>query len=505
VSQASASAGTTFCPPNLRVFALAASILASSMAFIDGSVISIATPAIRASLNASLSDAQWISNGYMLFLASLILIGGASGDRFGLRRVFAFGIALFVIASLLCAIAPNPVFLIIARAIQGFGAAFMVPGSLALIAKAYPRNERGKAIGIWAAASSLTTILGPVIGGFILTAFGEWSWRLVFAINVPLGLGALALLWLRVPEDKPSDGRRLDVFGGLLVTVALLLFALGLTGTSGTDGAPDSMHMLTYCGVGFVLLLGFLFWESRTKEPMMPLRLFANRAFSGANGLTFALYFSLAAISFYQPMQLIAGWGISPAQVAISFLPIGICLTLMSPFSGRLADKYGPAPLIAGGAVLVAIAFAGLGITAPLQNLWFAVLPLMTLMGIGMGFVVSPLSTAVMTGVEDSDTGTASGINNAVARVAGLFAVATMGVVVAVVFNQHVGGATGLSYGRPPATPLAPDVEAARIAGTDAAFAAVAYVTAVLALLSAIIAWLTLEKKFGTQTKPSAA
>jgi EmrB/QacA subfamily drug resistance transporter len=475
------------------------------MAFIDGSVISIATPAIRANLNASLSDAQWISNGYMLFLASLILIGGASGDRFGLRRVFAFGIALFVIASLLCAIAPNPIFLIIARVIQGFGAAFMVPGSLALIAKAYPRDERGKAIGLWAAASSLTTILGPVIGGFILTAFGEWSWRLVFAINLPLGLGALALLWLRVPEDKPSDGRRLDIFGGLLVTVALLLFALGLTGTGGTDSAPDSTHMLTYCGVGLVLLLGFLFWESRTKEPMMPLRLFANRAFSGANGLTFALYFSLAAISFYQPMQLIAGWGISPAQVGISFLPIGICLTVMSPFSGRLADKYGPAPLIAGGALLVAIAFAGLGITAPLQNLWFAVVPLMTLMGIGMGFVVSPLSTAVMTGVEDSDTGTASGINNAVARVAGLFAVATMGVVVAVVFDRHVGNATGLSFGRPPATPLDPDVEAARIAATDAAFSAVAYITAALALLSAIIAWLTLEKKFGTETRRSAA
>ena len=213
MTDAAASAAPTFCPPGQRVFVLVAAILASAMGFIDGSVISIAVPAIRGNLGANLGEAQWVQNGYLLFMASLILIGGAAGDRFGLRRVFAGGIALFVIASLLCALAPTPLFLIVCRAIQGLGAAFMVPGSLALIAKAYPREERGKAIGVWATAASLTTILGPVVGGFLLTALGPWSWRLVFAINLPLGVGALALLWLKVPADPPADGRRLDWFG----------------------------------------------------------------------------------------------------------------------------------------------------------------------------------------------------------------------------------------------------------------------------------------------------
>ena len=502
VAAESMQPGQTFCPQDRRVYVLIATILASAMGFIDGSVISIALPAIRLSLNATLADAQWISNGYMLFMASLILIGGAAGDRFGLRRVFSGGILLFMLASLACALAPTSLLLILARAVQGVGAAFMVPGSLALIAKAYPRDQRGKAIGIWATAASLTTILGPVIGGFVLTALGPWSWRLVFAINLPLGLGALLLLWLRVPADAPAQGRRLDWFGGVLITVALLLIALGLTGEDGEGSVPQASQILSYCGVGVVLVIAFLIWEARNKAPMLPLRLFANRGFSGANALTFALYFSLAAISFYLPMTLIAGWGVSPAEVAISFLPIGIFLTLLSRVSGGLADRFGPAPLIAGGATLVAIAFAGLALTAPLRSLWFAVLPLMSLMGIGMGFVVTPLSTAVMTTVEDSDTGTASGVNNAVSRVAGLLAVAIMGGVVSLVFQQVIAGSggEGLSFGRPPTAPLSPAVEAARIAATNAAFSMVAGITAALALASAVIAWLTLERKSGTRT-----
>ena len=472
------------------------------MAFIDGSVISIATPAIRADLGASLADAQWIANGYMLFLASLLLIGGAAGDRFGLRKVFSIGIVLFVVASLVCAIAPTPVLLILARAAQGVGAAFMVPGSLAIIAKAYPREERGKAIGVWAAASSLTTILGPIIGGFVLTWFGDWSWRLVFAINLPLGGLALALLWLKVPADAAAGERRLDFVGGVLATAGLLLVALGLTGD---DSVPPLRQVLLYGGAGLVLLVAFLVWEGRSKAPMMPLRLFANVAFSGANGLTFALYFSLAAIMFYLPMVLIAGWGVTPAEVAIALLPLGVALTVLSPIAGRLADRFGPAPLIAGGSVLVALAFAGLGLTAPLQNLWFAVVPLMVLFGIGMGFVVSPLSTAVMTGVEDGDTGVASGVNNAVARVAGLLAVATMGAVVALVFAEALGNDAGpaVAFGMAPKIPLAAAAEAARVAATNAAFAAVAYITAGLSLVSALTAWLTLEKKLETSHRPN--
>jgi EmrB/QacA subfamily drug resistance transporter len=492
------AAPQTFVPPERRVFVLVATILASAMGFIDGSVVSIAVPAIRSDLGASLADAQWVSNGYLLFMASLILIGGAAGDRFGLRRVFAGGITLFVAASLFCALAPGPLFLIVCRAVQGLGAAFMIPGSLALIAKAYPRDQRGRAIGVWATAASLTTILGPIVGGAILTAFGDWSWRLVFAINLPLGIGALALLWLKVPADAAAAGRRLDWIGGALVTLGLLLVTLGLTGEGERSSVPGLDRVVAFGGPGLVLIALFLLWEARTTAPMMPLGLFRNRAFSGANALTFTLYFALGAISFYLPMTLIAGWGVTPALVAVSFLPLGICLTLLSSISGVLADRFGAGPLIAGGASLVALAFAGLALTTGFQSLWFGVLPLMILMGVGMGFVVTPLSTAVMTSVADSDTGTASGVNNAVARVAGLLAVALMGSVAAFVF-AHVAGAAGvgLSFGRPAEGTLSPGLETLRVGATNAGFSAVAWTTAALAAISAVIAWVTLGRGNG--------
>jgi EmrB/QacA subfamily drug resistance transporter len=481
--------------PQSRRFVLVAAILASSMGFIDGSVISIAIPAIRADLGATLAEAQWVSNGYLLFLSSLILLGGAAGDRFGLRNMFGLGITVFVAASIACALAPSPLLLIIARAVQGIGAAFMVPGSLAIIAKAYPREERGRAIGIWAAASSLTTIGGPIIGGFMLTALGDWSWRLVFAINLPLGLVALALLWFRVAPDRPEAGRRLDVVGAALATISLMFIAYGLTG-DGTESVPPLSHTIAWCGAGLVLALAFVFWEKRSAAPMLPLRLFANIGFSGANALTFALYFALGGTMFFLPMTMIGGWGETPATVSLALLPLGIILTALSSFSGKWADRFGPGPLIALGSLIVAAAFAGLGLTAPLHEVWLAVLPCMVLLGLGMGLVVSPLSTAVMTSVGDNDTGVASGVNNAVARVAGLVAVALLGAIVASVFEGALGEAAELPifFGMASAG-LSAEEEALRLGATDAAFATVAYVTAALSLVSAVVAWLTLERK----------
>lgn len=497
-----APAGTTFCPPEARIYVLVAAILASAMGFIDGSVVSIALPAIRADIGATFTDAQWVSNGYMLFLASLLLIGGAAGDRYGLRRTFSAGIAVFVVASIAAALAPTPLLLIVARAVQGAGAAFMVPGSLAIIAKAYPRDRRGWAIGIWAASSSLTTILGPVLGGLVLTALGDWSWRLVFAINLVLGGVALGLLWTRVPADPPGEAHRLDVVGGVLVTLGLFGVAFGLTGF-GEESMPPLSHMVLYCGAGLVLLVAFLVWEARTAHPMMPLRLFANVQFSGANALTLCLYFALAGITFFLPMTLIGGWGLSAAEVSVSFLPLGIALTLLSSWSGRLSDRFGPAPLIAGGAVLVALSFAGLALTIGTQNLWLGVMPLMVLLGIGMGFVVSPLSTAVMTALSDADSGVASGVNNAVARGAGLLAVAICGGIVAFVFERALGPAAELPifFGVAPAMPLEPAQEAARLVATNAAFAAVGWFTAALSLLSAVIAWVTQDKRLGAASQ----
>jgi EmrB/QacA subfamily drug resistance transporter len=484
-----------FVPANRRVHVLVAAILASSMGFIDGSVLSIATPAIRADLGAGLADVLWVSNAYMLFLASLLLIGGAVGDRFGLRNTFGLGIVLFVLASLACALAPTVHVLIGARAIQGVGAALMVPGSLAIIAKAYPREERGKAIGLWSSFSALTTILGPVIGGFVLTTLGDWSWRLVFAINLPLGAIALALLWLRVPADAPDRSRPIDLVGGALVTIGLLLVAFGLTGTE--SGSPLISNVVVYTGLGLAFLAAFLFWEARTLHPMLPLQHFRNRRFAGAQGLTFALYFALAAISFLLPMALIGGWGVSAAEVSIAFLPLGIMLTVLSPVAGRLSDRVGPGPMIAGGAVIVAIAFGLMALLAPLQNIWLAVLPPMLLLGLGMSGVVSPLSAAVMTSVADRDTGLASGVNNAVARVAGLLAVAVMGGVAAVVFERSLGAAAELPlfFGLLPQDALPPAAEAIRVAASNAAFATIAWCNAALALLSAAIAWFTQDRR----------
>lgn len=481
--------------PDSRRFVLVAAILASSMGFIDGSVISIAIPAIRADLDATLGDAQWVSNGYLLFLSALILLGGAAGDRFGLRKIFGLGIIVFVAASLVCAMAPTPLVLIIARAVQGMGAAFMVPGSLAIIAKAYPREERGKAIGIWAAASSLTSIAGPIIGGFLLTALGDWSWRLVFAVNLPLGLIALAVLWFKVAPDQPEAGRRLDVVGAVLATLALMLIAFGLTG-DGSESVPPLSHTILWCGEGLVLTAGFLFWEHRSKAPMLPLRLFASRGFSGANGLTFALYFALGGTMFFLPMTMIGGWGETPATVSLALLPMGILLTALSSFSGAWSDRFGPGPLIALGSLIVALAFAMLGLTAPLHNVWGAVLPAIALLGLGMGLVVSPLSTAVMTSVEDSEKGIASGVNNAVARVAGLVAVAFLGAVVAQVFEEGLGELAELSiFFGVPAAGLSASQEVVKLAATNSAFATVCYITAGLSLISALVAWFTLERK----------
>jgi EmrB/QacA subfamily drug resistance transporter len=493
MSGAEAAEQAVWTPASRRAVLIAA-ILASSMGFIDGSVISIAIAAIRLDLGATLPEATWVSNGYLLMLSALTLLGGAAGDRFGLRRTFGLGIAVFVLASIVCALAPTPQMLIGARVVQGIGAAFMVPGSLAIIAQAYPRAERGRAIGLWAAASSITSVAGPILGGLLLTWLGDWSWRLVFAVNLPLGAAALALLAWRVPQDLPAGAARLDWPGAVLATLALLSIAFGLTGEGGTT-APGAGHIALWCGAGVVLGIAFVAWEMRAKSPMLPLRLFADRRFSGANGLTFALYFALGGTLFFLPMTMIGGWGETAATVSIVLLPMGVLLTLLSSWSGGLADKYGPAPLIAGGSLLVAASFLLLGLTAPLQQPWTVATPLVALLGLGMGLVVSPLSTAVMTSVDDRDTGAASGVNNAVARVSGLVAVALLGAVVAGVYGGNgTAVAAGTTFGLPAAN-LEPAIEAARLQATDAAFAAVCYVTAALALASAAIAWLTQERR----------
>jgi EmrB/QacA subfamily drug resistance transporter len=481
----------TFCPKPQRRFVLIAAILASSLGFIDGSVVSIAIPAIRNDIGATFTDAQWISNAYAVTLSALILAGGAAGDNFGLRRTFVTGIALFVIASLACTLASGPGSLIAARAVQGIGAAIMVPGSLAIIAKAYPNKERGRAIGIWAAASALTTALGPVIGGLALSTFGDGVWRLIFAINLPLGAMAVYLLLFKVPADKPAERRNLDLGGAAIATAGLGALAYGLTALSGE--AESVALPLAIAVAGTIVFAGFLYWERRQREPMVDLTLFRSAAFSGANAATFFLYFALSGILFYLPMLLIAGWGLDEAEAGLVFVPLSMAMAVMSGPMGKLSDRIGARLPIAGGSVVVAVAFAALAVAvgSGFRDFWLAVFPAMILMGIGMGMVVSPLSTAVMTSVADEETGAASGINNAVSRIAGLIAVAAMGGVVAFRYASVVGETSGVpGFGEPASLPA--DLDGVRVAASDAAFAAVAWVTAALSGLSAVLAWMTI-------------
>lgn len=468
-----------FCDPKARPFVLVAAILASAMGFIDGTVVAIAMPAIRETLGASLSQAQWVHNAYLLTLSALILVGGAMGDRFGLARIFGLGIAFFVGASLLCAIAPDASFLIVVRALQGIGAAIMVPGSLAIIARAYPREERGRAIGIWAAASALTTALGPVIGGMALSLGGPEMWRWIFAVNLPLGGLTLYLLLSRVKSDRSDPGAGIDLPGAALATIALLCIAWGLT--SAHDGAHGALGL--WLGIGSLALVAFLAVEARSPHPMMPLDMFRSTTFSAVNLLCFTLYSALNIALFFLPMTLIAGWGIDEITTSLAFAPLSVFITLFSARMGKLADQYGPRPLLAGGSAIVAMGYLAMASVTPAQLFWTGILPAMCLVGMGMACVVAPLSTAVMGAVDEDRSGIASGVNNAITRMAGLISVASIGGLVAATYARAGGTATfGIS-----------SETAGHGDAMSAAFVAVALVAAGLAALSAVIAWVTLR------------
>lgn len=477
-----------FCPPEARPFVLASAVLASSMGFIDGSVVALAMPAIRADLGASLADGQWIHNSYLLLLSALVLLGGAAGDVFGVRNIFMGGIAVFMATSLACAIAPDSQTLIVARAAQGVGAAFMVPGSLALIAKSYPASERGRAIGIWAAFASLTTALGPFVGGMLL-AFGEdWMWRLIFAINAPIGLVAVAML-LRVPRDRPSARRVLDIPGALLATLGLGFMAWGLTAFGEPDGDP-LLSPSAWLAMGIALFAAFVAWEWRAPAPMVKLDLFRSSAFAGANFYTLLVFFGFNAVLFFLPMTLISAWGALEWEASLMLLPLALFIAGLSSWVGRLADRIGPRLPLAIGALLVAASFAGLAATMPLMRLWTVTFPVLIPLALGMAILVSPLSAAVMLATPDEDTGLASGVNNAVARASGLIAVAALGAVAGLVFAAWLPPGIAAEFGARP-TELDMEAETARIAASNAAFQAVAAISAAMCALGAAVAWFT--------------
>jgi len=465
------------CRHEDRGFILAAAVLASSMGFIDSSVTAVAIPAMRASMQASLEQAQWFSSAYLLTLSAFVLTGGAMGDRFGIARVFQGGILFFVLGSLACAAAMTAGQMIVARAFQGLAAGVMVPCSMAIVSRAYPRAERGRALGLWAAASTATTALGPVLGGLLLGFGGAEIWRVIFALNLPLGLAALVLLRRFAIADRGRPGAPVDLGGAGLAILGLGMIAGGLT--------TQHAVALPLVVVGGVVFAGFLWWERRTPHPMMRLGMFANPAFAAANLATFLLYFSITGVGFYLPMTALSAWGRSPVEVTLALLPVSVLIALLSAPVGRLADRIGPFPLMAAGALLVAAAQGAMVFSAA-ANFWGHVAPLIVVSGLGIALVVAPLTIAVMAEAGESEQGAASGINNAVARAATLVAVALLGRIAAAGYGETGTDRPGFGL---------PSTSAAHIAATDVAFGHMALAAAVAALLSAGVSALRINRR----------
>jgi EmrB/QacA subfamily drug resistance transporter len=414
---------------------LAAAILASSMAFIDGSALNVALPALQADLNASGAELLWIINGYLLMLAALILIGGSLGDQVGRKKVFIAGISLFVVASLACGLAPSTQWLIGARIVQGIGGALMIPGSLAIIGAYFGPDQRGRAIGTWSAATTIVTVAGPVLGGILADA---GLWRAVFLINLPLGTLALAVLITKVPEsrDESAPGK-LDVPGAILATLGLASLTYGFI--SVPEAGFSSPAVLAALLGSVLALAAFVLVEARRPNPMVPLHLFRSRNFTGANLLTLFLYGALSAAVLFLSLNLVQVQGYSQSQAGFAFTPFALLLTVLSRWAGGLVDRYGPRrPLIAGPAVAgLGFMLMGLnGLTGGPQEYWWTFFPGIAVFGIGMGVTVAPLTTTVMGSVLSRYVGTASGINNAVSRTAGVLAIAILGAVALSAFRS---------------------------------------------------------------------
>ncbi|WP_061175439.1 MFS transporter [Caballeronia pedi] len=488
-------------PCRRKRLALAATILGSSMAFIDGSVVNVALPAIQSELGASIAAMQWVVNAYLLLLGALVLVGGSMGDKLGRRKVFIAGVAIFTVASAACGFAPGMRWLIAARALQGVGAALLVPGSLAIIGAVFEGEARGRAIGTWAGVGAITSSVGPAAGGWLVDAF---SWRAIFFLNLPLAAATIVLALVSVPDSHDADApQTLDWPGAACTAAGLAALTYGLT-EAPSRGFADPL-VLGMIGAGIALLAAFIAIETKSRDPMIPLDIFRSRDFTGANLVTLLLYFGLGGVLFFLPFTLIRAYGYSATEAGAAVLPMPLIIGVLSRFTGGLTGRFGARALLVAGPCVAGLGFAMLALPFAARGYWAGFLPALIVLGIGLTITVAPLTTTVMASVPGERAGVASGINNAVARVASLLAIAVLGIVFvwshdaalsARLDQLHLPhpGALSLEVQAPPAASSTPLARAQADAIADALHA-VALLSAACAFAAAGVAAATIRRK----------